>query len=143
MQNIQRCKICKLCKTCKIFCRLVQPVNAWVRSAIGSVFNKIPEPLPHTSAEILELLADIYKPPGKGQFSGRFDGFISFSLFLIFCFCLAGIVSYWEIFGKEGIRNICNLVKLFFPAEQEKQLMLWIYIWEFVMSDSSLSVGKI
>ena len=36
---------------------------------------------------------------------------------------VAEVKSYWEIFGKEGIRKRCNLVKLFFPAEQEKQLM--------------------
>ena len=98
MQNMQNIQNMQIMQTCKIFCRLVQAVNAWVRSVFGKVVNKIPEPLPHTSAEILELLADIYKPPGKGQFSdGRFHGFISFSLFLIFYFCLAGIGDCTEI----------------------------------------------
>ena len=33
-------------------------------------------------------------------------------LFLIFCFCTAGIVkSYWETFGNEGIRKRCSLMK--------------------------------
>ena len=36
---------------------------------------------------------------------------------------VAEVKSYWEIFGKEGIRKRCNLVKLFFPADQEKHLI--------------------